>query len=410
MVGAPFSEGKPSALLADFTNKVNALDLIEVKKQRLIADAIEALESHVGPANEKLIAYLQHLETRADTRSGVWKLPEGGAFYSYALKRTTSTDLTAKDIHKIGLQEVARIHGEMRTIMTAVNFNGSLHAFFEFMRADPQFIYPQTDEGKQRYLNQATAIIDTVKSRLDELFITKPKTDLIVKPVEAYRESSAGIAFYSPPSIDGSRPGCYYANLYRMSDMPWYKMQALAYHEGIPGHHMQFAMTAEQENLPLFLKFESNTAHFEGWGLYAELLPKEIGLYQNPYSDFGRLTMELWRAARLVVDTGIHAKRWTREQAIEWLKINTPNPEGEIIKGVERYIVWPSQATAYKIGMLKILDLRERARHQLGDKFDIRKYHDVVLKNGALPLNILEELVNQWIIAEKSSPASQKPS
>ena len=202
--------------------------------------------------------------------------------------------------------------------------------------------------------------------------------------------------------MDGSRPGIYYANLYRMSDMPKYEMEALAYHEGIPGHHMQLAIAQELEAMPKFRRFGFYTAYIEGWGLYSELLPKEIGLYQDPYSNFGRLAMELWRACRLVVDTGIHAKKWSREDAIQYLLDNTPNTESAIEKAIERYIVMPSQATAYKIGMIKLIELREKAKAALGDKFDIRMFHDVVLKNGALPLDVLEQLVDEYITANQA--------
>jgi len=246
-------------------------------------------------------------------------------------------------------------------------------------------------------LAEATRIIDTMKSRLDELFIVKPKADMVVKAVEPFREQSAGKAFYEQPSMDGSRPGIYYANLYRMSGMPKYQMEALAYHEGIPGHHMQIAIAQELDNVPKFRKFGGYTAYIEGWGLYTEFLPKEIGMYQDPYSDFGRLAMELWRACRLVVDTGLHDKKWSREQAIQYLVDNTPNSKGEAVNAIERYIVMPGQATAYTVGMLKMLELREKAKTELGDKFDIRQFHDVVLKNGAVPLDVLEQLVDQYI-------------
>jgi uncharacterized protein (DUF885 family) len=242
-----------------------------------------------------------------------------------------------------------------------------------------------------------------MKARLDTLFLVKPQADLVVKAVEPFREKSAGKAFYQRPAPDGSRPGTYYANLYTMKAMPVYQMEALAYHEGIPGHHMQIAIAQELQGIPKFRRFGGYTAYTEGWGLYAELIPKEIGLYDNPYSDFGRLAMELWRACRLVVDTGIHAKKWTREEAINYLKLNTPNPESDIVKAIERYIVMPSQATAYKVGMLKILELRERAKETLGEKFDIREFHDAVLKQGPLPLTVLEGQVDIWIAKKQDA-------
>lgn len=395
--GAPFDKGEDSALLADFRKKVSALSISEAEKAQLIADAEKALVSQVEPAYKTLIAYIKTLEAKADTRDGVWKLPDGEAFYNNALARTTTTHMTADEIHQLGLAEVERIHNEMLAIMKKVNFNGTLQEFFAFMRDDPQFYYPNTAEGKAAYLADATKLIDNMRSRLDEVFKVKPKAAMIVKQVEAFREKSAGKAFYEQPAPDGSRPGSYYANLYDMKAMPKYQMEALAYHEGIPGHHMQIAISQELKDIPKFRKFGGYTAYIEGWGLYSESFPKEMGLYADPYSDFGRLAMELWRACRLVVDTGIHAKKWTREQGIAYYVDNTPNAKSDAKKMVERHIVMPSQATAYKVGMIKLLELRHKAEKQLGDKFDIRDFHTLVLANGALPLDVLEEQVDQWI-------------
>lgn len=403
IAGAPFEKGEDSTLMADFKKKVGALELDEKEKKKLIGSAKSTLQKKVGPAYKKLASYLTKLEKSSDTKDGAWKFPNGEAFYRHALEETTTTKLSADEIHNIGVKEVSRIHDEMRAIIKAVKFKGSLQDFFVFMRKDAQFYYPQSEDGKQEYLTKATDLINTMKTNLDKLFIVKPKADLIVKAVEPFREKSAGKAFYQRPAPDGSRPGTYYANLYEMSDMPIYQMEALAYHEGIPGHHMQISIAQEIENMPKFRKFGGYTAYVEGWGLYSELLPKEYGFYEDPYSDFGRLAMELWRACRLVVDTGIHAKKWTRQQAIDYLIKNTPNPENDSIKAIERYIVMPSQATAYKIGMLKILELREKAQTELKDKYDIREFHDVVLKNGPVPLDVLDTLVNDWINAKKKS-------
>ena len=395
--GAPFDDGDDSTLLADFRKKVAKLSLDDTIQKMLLDEAKVALLTSVKPAYKGLISYLTTLEQQAGSVDGVWRFKDGDAFYNAALKRTTTTDLTAEYIHQLGLDEVARIHDEMRAIMTQTGFDGDLKAFFNFMQTDPQFYYPETEAGKAAYLAQATAVIDDMRTRLDQLFLVKPKADLIVKAVEPFREKSAGKAFYQRPSMDGSRPGIYYANLYRMSDMPKYELEALAYHEGIPGHHMQLAIAQELEGIPKFRRFGGYTAYNEGWGLYTELLPKEIGLYQDPYSDFGRLAMELWRACRLVVDTGIHAKKWTREQAIAYLLENTPNTPTAVEKAIERYIVMPSQATAYKIGMIKILELRQKAKTALGEKFDIRAFHSTLLKNGPVPLDVLELLVDEYI-------------
>ena len=398
--GAPFTEGESSTLLTDFNKKLSALDIDDFEKERLTNEAVAALKGSVKQGYDNLIKAVEIIAAKANTEDGVWKFPDGEAFYNNALARTTTTDLTSDQIHQIGLDEVARIHEEMRAIMKKVDFKGDLAAFFEFMRHDPQFYYEESEEGKAKYLTEATALIDTMKTRLDELFIAKPKAYLTVKAVEAFREKSAGKAFYQRPSMDGTRPGIYYANLYRMSDMPTYQMEALAYHEGIPGHHMQLAISQELKGVPKFRKFGRVTAYTEGWGLYSEFLPKEIGMYSDPYSDFGRLAMELWRACRLVVDTGIHSMKWTREQGIEYYVTNTPNPKPDAVKMVERHVVMASQATAYKIGMLKILELRAKAKTELAGKFDIREFHEVVLKNGPVPLNVLSEYIDQYI-AEK---------
>ncbi|WDE10734.1 DUF885 domain-containing protein [Thalassomonas haliotis] len=402
LTGAPFDNTAPSTLLNDFTGKVNKLDISEQEKSTLIKDANNALLTGYQSGYQALIDYLVKLESKADTRDGAWKLPDGEAFYNRALQNTTTTDLTASEIHQIGLNEVKRIHREMSVIMKKVGFKGTLNEFFDFMRHDPQFYYANDEAGRSRYLKEATAIIDNMKTELDKLFIKLPKADLVVKKVEAFREKSAGKAFYQQPAPDGSRPGYYYANLYDMAAMPVYQMEALAFHEGIPGHHMQNALKLEQENMPMFRKFGDYTAYGEGWGLYSEFLPKEIGFYQDPYSDFGRLAMELWRACRLVVDTGIHEKKWTRAQGIEYYASNTPNAQSDVIKMVERHVVMPSQATAYKIGMLKILELREKAKQALGSKFDIREFHDVVLSRGELPLNVLETMIDNYISESKA--------
>ena len=403
--GKPFDGDKDSTLLEDFRGKVTALKIDDAAKAALIADGEKALVTSVKPAFEKLIATLEDQEKRATTDDGVWKLPDGEAYYLHMLRYHTTTNMTAKEIHDFGMAEVERIHGEMRGIMKAVKFNGDLKAFFKFMQEDSQFYYPQTPEGKAEYVARANQIINDMKARLDDVFITKPKAQLMVKQVEPFREQSAGMAFYQGPGAFDGRPGTYYINTYDMKAVGKYEMEALAYHEGIPGHHMQIAISQELEGVPSFRKFSNDfTAYVEGWGLYCERLPKEMGFYKDPYSDFGRLSMELWRACRLVVDTGLHAPqyKWTREQVIKYLTDNTPGSETDIVNSTERYIVMPGQATAYKVGMEKIFALREAAKKKLGPKFDLRQYHDVVLRSGALPLTVLEEQVDAWV-ASKSA-------
>jgi uncharacterized protein (DUF885 family) len=403
IAGAPFdTSGKKSALLEDIEGKVAALkDADDAAKKQILADATLALTGSVKPAYEKLIALLQAQEKVATTDDGVWKVPDGAEFYAYRLRGSTTTNLTAGQIHDLGLREVARIHSDMQAIMKQVGFKGDLQAFFKYIKEDPQFYYPTTPEGKEAYMKRANEIIDTMRGRLDEFFTVKPKADLVVKKVEPFREQGSAGAFYERPAPDGSRPGAYYVNTIDMKGVPIFEMETLAHHEAIPGHHMQIAIAQELTGIPKFRKFGGNTAYIEGWALYAEYFPKEFGFYKDPMQDFGRLYDELLRAVRLVVDTGIHAKKWTREQTMDYFRKNTPNPERDIFTETNRYIVWPGQATAYKVGQLKILELRELAKKELGAKFDLREYHDLVLKDGAVPLDLLEENVRAWVARKK---------
>ncbi|MAL09243.1 MAG: DUF885 domain-containing protein [Maricaulis sp.] len=406
--GAPFDDSETdSPILADFRSKVDALDIEQGEKDRLISEAETALTDDMAPAYERLIAMFGEQEATARETDGVWDVPGGADFYAYMLQGYTTTDMTAEEIHDLGLAEVDRIHAEMEAIMDEVGFEGDLQDFFDFMRTDPQFYY--TDEGgRDRYLAEATALIDTMGEALPQMFNTFPQAELEVRRVEEFREASAGKAFYQRPAPNGTRPGVYYANLRDMNDMPTYQMEALAYHEGIPGHHMQLAIMQELEGVPSFRRFGGYTAYTEGWGLYSEYFPVEFGFYDDPYSDFGRLAMELWRACRLVVDTGLHHHRWTRQEAVDYLAENTPNPQGDIVNAIDRYIVYPGQATAYMIGRNEILRLREMARDRLGDAFDIRDYHDVVLRQGALPLSVLETRVNAWVERELANQTADE--
>jgi len=397
ITGEPFTTGKDSPLFADIKTKIGGLDITEDEKSTLINQARQALLDHVQPAYLKLIDMFAIHAAGASEDDGVWKLPRGADYYQSRLKHYTTTDMSADEIHALGLKEVARIQSEMQQIMDQLDFKGSLKDFYDFLRNDPQFVYPNTDAGRAKYIDEATSIINEMKAMMDDLFVTKPKADMIVKRVEPFREDTAFGAFYNQPALDGSRPGTYYINLRDVAEQPTYLMQALAYHEGIPGHHMQIALAQEFQDLPKFRTLGGYTSYIEGWALYSESLPKELGLYTDPYKDFGRLSMEIFRAARLVVDTGIHAKKWTRAQAVQYYLDNIPNPEGDVRAEIDRYIVWPGQATAYKIGMIKIQDLRKKAEDALGEDFKIREFHDVVLANGSVPLIILEELVDGWI-------------
>jgi uncharacterized protein (DUF885 family) len=400
--GTPFTESTTdSTIYADFIQKITALGLSNAEQSGYISELTAALTQSVQPAYEKLIAELMKQRLLSPEGDGVWRLPEGDKWYQNRLEWFTTTRLNAEEVHQIGIENVDRIHAEMRNIMQQVKFTGTLEEFFTFMRTDPQFYYPDSDQGRVDYMTDAKAYIDTMEAKIPEYFGLTPEARMVVKQVEAFREKSAGKAFYQSPAIDGSRPGIYYANLYDMSAMPTYQMEALAYHEGIPGHHMQRAITQELNGIPDFQKYASFTAYTEGWGLYTEELGKDMGFYQDPYSDFGRLAMELWRACRLVVDTGLHAKRWSREEAIEYLVDNTPNARYDAVKAIERYIAMPGQATAYMIGKLKIMELRDKSRAALGDNFDIRGFHDEVLKDGPVPLSLLESKIDAWIAQQQ---------
>jgi len=386
-----------NAVIEDIGAKVGKLDIGAGEKTRLTDAAKAAWAESAGLAYGRLLAEMKRQQAVAPTQDGIWRLPDGKAYYAALLANYTTTDMTAAQIHALGLSEVARIHGEMKKIMAQVGFKGTLREFFEHLRTSPQYYYTTRED----YLADVDAKVKAMEARLPAFFHTLPKAHLQVKAVEAFREKSAGKAFYQSSSPDGSRPGTYYVNLYDLRDMSKTELEALAYHEGIPGHHLQRAVQTELTGLPPFRRFGGFTAYTEGWGLYSEELAKDMGFYTDPYSDFGRLGMELWRACRLVVDTGIHDKRWSREQAIQYLKDNTPNPDGDIEKAIERYIVYPGQATAYLIGKLKIMELRTRAQAALGDRFDYRDFHDVVLKSGPVPLDILERRVDAWIAASR---------
>lgn len=393
--GAPFDDGAPSTLLADLTKKVEALAIAAPDKAALIEAGRQALTTSVKPAYQRLIAEMERQQAIAPTDDGIWRLKDGAAYYTQLLANYTTTDLSADQIHQIGLDNVARIHGEMREIMKKVGFKGSLQEFFAFVRTDDRFYF----KTREDYLATVDTKLKAMQAKLPDYFATLPKAALTVKAVEAFREKSAGKAFYQSPAPDGSRPGTYYVNLYNLKDMASTELEALAYHEGLPGHHLQRAVQTELGDLPPFRRFGGVTAYTEGWGLYSEELGKDMGFYEDPYSDFGRLGMELWRACRLVVDTGIHHKRWSREQAIQYLTDNTPNPPGDISKAIERYVVYPGQATAYMIGKLKIMELRDKAQKQLGPKFSFARFHDSVLKSGPVPLTVLEERIDAWILA-----------
>ena len=400
LAGAPFKPGKDTPIFADFKSKVNKLDIPAPEKERLIASARDALTGPFESGYETFLSTWASIEGQATGNRGAWGLPDGEALYASRLGQWTTTDLTAEQIHQIGLEQVARIHGEMERIKDQVGFKGTLQEFFKEVVGSPKYKYPNTDAGRQQYLTDARRYIDQVMVSAPQWFGRLPKAPLEVRAVETWRQETAPVAFYNRPSEDGSRPGIYYVNLADMTQVLKPQIEAISYHEGAPGHHFQIALAQELPNVPKFRRFGGYGAYSEGWGLYSEGLGKEMGFYGDPMSEFGMLSTQLWRAVRLVVDTGIHSKRWDREQAIDYFLNNALLSERDATKEVERYFNWPGQATSYMIGQLRILELRDKARQSLGDKFDIREFHAVVLENGAVPLDVLEDLVDAYI-AEK---------
>lgn len=412
ITGAPFDEsGEDSPVWADAQAKIANLleqgEIDQAKADQLSNDIRTALVEEWQPAYERLIAWQEEDRVNATPEAqGVSALPNGMAYYNERLANQTTTDLTADEIHEIGLAEVARIRGEMETIKEEFGFEGTLPEFFAYLRDtkdDERLYYPNTDEGRQGYIDDATAAIDGIKAVLPDYFGILPKADMVVKRVEPFREQAGAAQHYFPSTPDGSRPGVYYAHLLDMEQMPKRELEVIAYHEGLPGHHMQIAIQQELEGVPTFRTQAGFTAYSEGWGLYSEWLSKEMpGTFEDPLSDFGRLGSEMWRAVRLVVDTGLHAKGWSEQEAIDYFLANTAAPEGQARSEVRRYIVLPGQATSYKIGMLKIQELRRKAEAELGDDFDIRAFHDTVLGGGAMPLAILERRVDEWIASVKA--------
>ena len=397
--GAPFDGGKDNDLWADFKAKVGKLQADQATKDRLLAAGRTAMVRDLKPAYQRVITAMQAQQARAGRDDGIWRFPNGAAEYQARLKFFTTTDLSPDQVHQLGLDQVARIHREMTAIKDQVGFKGTLPEFFEHMRTSRQFYYPNTPAGRQMYLDESAKAQAQVQAALPRFFGRLPKAPLVIKAVEPFREKSAGKAFYQDPPPDGSRPGTYYVNLYNMNDMPATEVEALYCHEGLPGHHLQGALLSElgEGEVPPFRQFSGYTATDEGWGLYAEKLCKEMGLYTDPYRDFGRLQLELHRAIRLVVDSGLHHKRWTREQAIKYVEDNSADAKGGIVKAIERYAVYPGQATAYMVGKLKIEELRAKAKAQLGARYDDRQFHDTILLAGSMPLELLEKRVDDWI-------------
>lgn len=410
ITGAPFGAGADSALWADAQAKADALvqagKIDAARAGELKQQARAALLESVKPAYERVIAFAEaELPNALVNPTGVGQThPDGAAYYAAQLKRHTSTDMTAEQIHELGLAEVARLRGELEQVQKQLGIEGDLQAFFRQVQSDPKRLYPNTDAGRQAYIDDATAKIGNIKQHLPEYFGLLPKADLVVKRVEAFREQDGAAQHYYPGTPDGSRPGIYYAHLSDMNSMPRTELEVIAYHEGLPGHHMQISIAQELTGVPQFRTQMFDTAYAEGWGLYAEWLAKEMpGTYEDPYSEYGRLMSEMWRAIRLVVDTGMHAKGWTEEQAVEYFRANSSVPDAAIRSEIQRYLVMPGQATAYKVGMIRIQQLRRKAEEALGERFDIRGFHDAVLGGGAMPLDLLERRVDAWIASRKQA-------
>jgi uncharacterized protein (DUF885 family) len=404
-----FVEPRPAEhmLVTSLQKKLEQIDASKLSPDMrtvLLADAVHAVEKSVYPAYLGLIAHFEALQSKVTSNDGVWRMPDGEAYYAYAVKANTTTDLSPEQIHQIGLTEVARIGGEMDRILREAGFaEGTLGARVQQLGRAPEQLYPDTDQGREQVLKDYQAIIDEISAGLDPYFAVKPSTGVVVKRVPEFSQKTAPGAYYQRPSMDGKRPGVFYANLRDLSEIPRFTMRTLAYHEGVPGHHFQSAIAQELKGLPMFRRMLPFTAYSEGWALYTERLAWEAGFQKNPLDDLGRLQAEMFRAVRLVVDTGMHYKRWSREQAIQYMIDHTGMGEGEVTAEIERYLVNPGQALAYKIGMLKLLELREKAHTELGGRFDIREFHDEVLRNGAMPMPILERVIGEYIERKKKA-------
>ncbi len=409
ITGAPFTDGQPSAFWQGTQDRLTSLvesgAITQERSDELLEQARTALVEQTAPAYQRIIDWMSEDRPNTDAEAqGVAALPNGEDYYKFQLAEMTTTDMTADEIHELGLTEVARIRGEMEAIKEQVGYEGTLEEFFDFVRSDPQFFFPNNDAGAQMYVDRASHYIEQLTKRLPEYFGRLPKASLEVRRVEPFREQDGAAQHYREGTPDGSRPGIYYAHLSDMTTMPIPEIETIAYHEGNPGHHMQVSIAQELEDTPRFrANGEYISAFSEGWGLYSEWLAKEMGGFEDPYQDFGRLQNEIWRAIRLVLDTGIHAKGWTEQQAIDYAQANSANPLEATRSEVRRYFVLPGQATSYKIGMIRIQELRAKAEQELGEDFDIRGYHDTVLGGGDMPLSILEKRVDNWIASIKNS-------
>lgn len=383
--------------------KIPSDEIDAATRSALQQELTRRIETVVYPAYRRLIAYHEALLPKATSNDGVWRLPDGDAFYAWRIRSQTTTDMTAEEIHRIGLAEVDRIAAEMDAILSAEGLvDGTVGERVQQLAKRPDQLYPDTDAGRAQIITDYQKIIDEISAGIGDRFAQQPRARVEVRRVPGFSEKTAPAAYYEPPSTDGARPGVFYANLRNVSEIPRFGMRTLAYHEAVPGHHFQIAQAQELEGLPLFRRFVPFTVYSEGWALYAEQVAWEAGFQKAPLDNLGRLQAEMFRAVRLVVDTGMHSQRWSRERAIEYMRSYTGMGEAEVTAEVERYLVNPGQALAYKVGMLKLLELRERAQRQLGERFDLRGFHEVVLGSGAVPIFVLERLVDDWVRTRKA--------
>jgi uncharacterized protein (DUF885 family) len=401
-----FVNTRPEAgiLYTSFQKKLKEAKLSESVQKQLLARARASIEQRVYPAYKQLIAYFDRLLPSTNDDAGVWKLPQGDQYYASMLELFTTTKMSPTTIHELGVSEVARIQGEVRTILSSQGYDAQkpLGATLRGLGEEPRFLFSDDAQGRKNILETYQHIIDEVSHGLGAYFSHQPKLGVRVERVPEFKQKTAPGGYYEQPPLDGSKPGIFYANLYDIKATPRFDMRTLAYHEAVPGHHLQIALAQEQTDLPLFRRMAPFTAYIEGWALYAERLAWEAGFQKDPFDNLGRLQAELMRAVRLVVDTGLHVKRWTREQAIDYMAENTGLAMSDVVSEVERYIVMPAQACSYKLGMMEILRVREHAKRELGPGFDIRRFHDVVLDNGPMPLFMLERVVGDWVRQEKA--------
>jgi len=396
-------------LASHFAGRMAALTdkLDDAQREQLQAEVIAAVSEDVYPAYRELIAYLESIEPRASSNDGVWRLPDGDEYYATQVAFHTSTEMTPEQIHQIGLSEVERIAAEMEAILQSEGLReGTIGARVQQLARRPDQLYTDSDAGREQILADYQAILDEIDAGMAAVFNLRPETAVEVRRVPEFSQDTAPGAYYQGPSLDGERPGVFFANLRNVDEIPKFGMRTLAYHEGIPGHHFQIALTQELEDLPMFRRLIPMTVFAEGWALYAEQLAWEMGYQDDPLDNLGRLQAEMFRAVRLVVDTGMHYKRWSREQSIQYMLDHTGMGDDEVTAEIERYLVNPGQALAYKIGMLKILELRAYARSELGKQFDLKAFHDQVLTHGALPMYLLERVVRDWVESLQMTPTS----